>query len=136
MYIYSKPEDSENLHRQLLETEEKFCQTLEIPYRVVRIAAGDLGAPAYKKYDIEYWSPVDKSYRELMSCSNVTDYQARRLNIRFKTGEGTQFVHTLNATLAATSRLLIAIMENFQTKDGKVLVPKALRPHMNGQNQL
>jgi seryl-tRNA synthetase len=136
MYIYSKPEDSENLHRQLLETEEKFCQTLEIPYRVVRIAAGDLGAPAYKKYDIEYWSPVDKSYRELMSCSNVTDYQARRLNIRFKTGEDTQFVHTLNATLAATSRLLIAIMENFQTKDGKVLVPKALRPHMNGQNQL
>lgn len=136
MYVYSKPEQSEELHRQLLEVEEKFCQALAIPYRVVRIAAGDLGAPAYKKYDIEYWSPVDKSYRELMSCSNVTDYQARRLNIRFKDGENTQFVHTLNATLAATSRLLIAILENFQGKDGKVAVPPALQKYMNGQSQI
>ncbi len=136
MYVYSKPEESENLHQQLLEVEEKFCQLLEIPYRVVRIAAGDLGAPAYKKYDVEYWSPVDKSYRELMSCSNVTDYQARRLNIRFKGGQGTQFVHTLNATLAATSRLLIAIIENFQDKDGKVTIPQALQKHLNGQTQI
>lgn len=136
MYAYSKPEDSEQLHQQLLEVEEKFCQQLNIPYRVVRIAAGDLGAPAYKKYDVEYWSPVDKSYRELMSCSNVTDYQARRLNIRFKDDGAAQFVHTLNATLAATSRLLIAITENFQNKDGKVAIPPALQKYMNDQTDL
>ena len=136
MYVYSKPDQSEDLHNQLLELEEKFCQALNLPYRVVRIAAGDLGAPAYKKYDVEYWSPADKSYRELMSCSNVTDYQARRLNIRFKEGENTQFVHTLNATLAATSRLLIAIIENFQDKEGKVNIPPVLQKYMNDQVHL
>ncbi len=135
MYVYAKPDDSEKIHQELLEIEEKFCQSLEIPYRVVRIAAGDLGAPAYKKYDIEYWSPADKAYRELMSCSNVTDYQARRLNIRYKTDEGkTEYVHTLNATLAATSRLMIAIIENFQTKDGKVEIPEVLQQYMGGQS--
>src|SRR5205823_1774753 len=103
------------------------------PYRVVRIAAGDLGAPAYKKFDIEYWSPADDSYRELMSCSNVTDYQARRLNIRYKdkTGE-TAYVHTLNGTLAAMSRIPIAIIENFQDKNGDITLPKALQPFMDG----
>lgn len=137
MYVYAKPEDSEKIHEELLKIEEDFCQSLEIPYRVVRIAAGDLGAPAYKKYDVEYWSPADKAYRELMSCSNVTDYQARRLNIRYKNDQGkTEFVHTLNATLAATSRLMVAIIENFQDKDGKVEIPKALQPYMHGQAQL
>lgn len=137
LYVLSKPEDSDKIHRELLELEEKFCQTLEIPYRVVRIAAGDLGAPAYKKFDVEYWSPSDKKYRELMSCSNVTDYQARRLNIRCKNAEGkNEFVHTLNATLAATSRLMIAIIENFQDKDGKVAIPKALQPYMHGQTSI
>lgn len=137
MYVYAKPDESEKIHQQLLAIEEEFCQKLGIPYRVVRIAAGDLGAPAYKKYDIEYWSPADKAYRELMSCSNVTDYQARRLNIRYKNDEGkTELVHTLNATLAATSRLLIAIIENCQGDDGKVTIPEPLQKYMNGQTQI
>jgi seryl-tRNA synthetase len=96
-----------------------------------------LGAPAYKKYDVEYWTPVDKTYRELMSCSNVTDYQARNLNIRYRKDDGaTEFVHTLNATAVVTSRMIIAIIENFQTADGKVEIPEALRPFMNNQSNL
>lgn len=136
LYVYCKPDESEAWHQKMVALEEEFCQLLEIPYRVVRIAAGDLGAPAYKKFDIEYWSPVDKTYRELMSCSNVTDYQARRLNIRYKASGGTEFVHTLNGTLAAMSRIPIAIIENFQDKDGNVAVPKALQPYMRGQTHL
>lgn len=137
LYVLCKPEQSEDLHQQLLELEENICQELEIPYRVVRIAAGDLGAPAYKKFDIEYWSPADKAYRELMSCSNVTDYQARRLNIRYKNAEGkNEPVHTLNATLAATSRLMIALIENHQTEEGKIAIPKALQSYMNGQTEI
>jgi len=108
-----------------------------IPYRLVRIAAGDLGQSAYKKFDIEYWSPADKNYHELMSCSNVTDYQARRLNIRYKNVEGqTEFVHTLNGTAAAYSRLCIAIIENFQTTEGTVNIPEALQPYMNGKTEI
>jgi seryl-tRNA synthetase len=134
LYVYCKPEDSEKIHQELLAIEEEICQKLNIPYRVVRIAAGDLGAPAYKKYDVEYWSPADKAYHELMSCSNVTDYQARRLNIRYKNEQGqTEYVHTLNATAAANSRMLVAIIENNQTEGGKVSVPTALRPYMEGQ---
>lgn len=137
LYVFCSPQDSEDWHQKMVAMEEELCQALEIPYRIVRIAAGDLGAPAYKKFDIEYWSPVDKIYRELMSCSNVTDYQARRLNIRYKDKEGkTQFAHTLNGTLAAVSRLLIAIIENFQDKDGKVEIPKVLQPYMGGQNNI
>jgi seryl-tRNA synthetase len=137
LYVYCRPEDSEEWHQKMVALEEEFCQKLEIPYRVVRIAAGDLGAPAYKKFDIEYWSPADKIYRELMSCSNVTDYQARRLNIRYKNDEGqSEFVHTLNGTLAAMSRIPIAIIENFQDKDGNVHVPPALQKYMNGQSHL
>jgi seryl-tRNA synthetase len=131
------PKDSEDWHQKMVELEEEFCQMLEIPYRIVRIAAGDLGAPAYKKFDIEYYSPVDKNYRELMSCSNVTDYQARRLNIKSKkSGGSTEFVHTLNGTLAAMSRIPIAIIENCQAKDGNVAIPKAVQKYMNGQTQL
>ena len=134
MYVFCKPDDSEHWHQELLAIEEELCQALEIPYRLVRIAAGDMGAPAYKKFDIEYYSPVDKSYRELMSCSNVTDYQARRLNIRYRTKEGkTDFVHTLNGTAAAMSRIPIALIENHQQADGKVQIPVALRPYMGGQ---
>lgn len=134
LYAFCDPAKSEELHQKMVALEEELCQTLEIPYRIVRIAAGDLGAPAYKKFDIEYWTPVDKTYRELMSCSNVTDYQARRLSIRYKNKAGeTKYVHTLNGTLAAMSRIPIAIIENFQTKDGKVNVPKALQPYMGGQ---
>lgn len=137
LYVFCKPEDSEQWHQKLMELEEELCQKLEIPYRMVRIAAGDLGAPAYKKFDIEYWSPVDKTYRELTSCSNVTDYQARRLNIRYKKAGGeTEFVHTLNGTLAAMSRVPIALIENMQDKEGRVKVPAALQSYMHGQTSL
>ncbi len=137
LYVYCKPEESENWHQKMVALEEEFCQKLEIPYRVVRIAAGDLGAPAYKKFDMEYWSPVDKSYRELMSCSNVTDYQARRLNIRYKKTDGsTRFVHTLNGTLAAMSRIPIALIENRQDREGSVSIPAALQPFMSGKTAL
>lgn len=137
LYVFCRPDQSEDWHQKMVALEEEFCQRLELPYRVVRIAAGDLGAPAYKKFDIEYWSPVDKAYRELMSCSNVTDYQARRLNIRYKNSNGeTEFVHTLNGTLAAMSRIPIAIIENFQDQEGNVQIPKALQTYIQGQNSL
>lgn len=134
MYIYCDPGDSEKWHRKMLDVEAEICRELEIPYRVVRIAAGDLGAPAYKKYDLEYWSPVDAEYRELTSCSNCTDYQARRLGIRTRTADGkTQFVHTLNGTAAVTSRMPVAILENHQTPEGRVRVPKALQNYFGGE---
>lgn len=137
MYVFCKPEDSEEWHQKLVSIEEELCQMLEIPYQLVRIAAGDLGGPAYKKFDVEYWSPADKTYRELMSCSNVTDYQARRLNIRYRNSDGQiNFVHTLNGTAAAMSRIPIALIENHQQADGKVILPEALRPYMNGQTEL
>lgn len=137
LYVFCKPEESEQWHDKLMQLEEELCQQLEVPYQVVRIAAGDLGAPAYKKFDIEYWSPVDQSYRELMSCSNVTDYQARRLNIRYKDSSGkVQFVHTLNGTAAAYSRVCIALIENHQTAEGKVRIPAALQPFMGGRTEI
>lgn len=130
MYIFCKPEESEQMLASILAIEEKLCQALEIPYRLVRIAAGDLSAPAYKKYDIEYWSPTDKDYKELTSCSNCTDYQARRLNIRYRTEDGNlAFPHTLNGTAVTSSRTLIALLENHQTKDGEVAIPKALQEY-------
>jgi len=136
LYVFCKPEDSEQWHEKLIALEESFCQALEIPYRKVRIAARDLGAPAYKKFDIEYWSPVDKAYRELMSCSNVTDYQCRRLNIRYKGADGqTKFLHSLNGTLAAMSRIAIALIENHQAADGNVAVPSVLQPYMQSKTQ-
>lgn len=137
LYVFCELPDSEAWHQKMVALEEEFCQQLELPYRVVRIAAGDLGAPAYKKFDIEYWSPVDKAYRELMSCSNVTDYQARRLNIKYKNAKGqNEFVHTLNGTLAAMSRIPIALIENRQDGQGNVSVPASLQPYMSGQTNL
>ena len=134
MYVFCKPEESAEWHKKLVKIEEDICQALELPYRVVRIAAGDMGAPAYEKYDIEYWSPLEEMYRELMSCSNVTDYQARRLNIRYRDEGGkTQIVHTLNGTAAAFSRLPIALLENHQQSDGSVVLPKALQPYYGGK---
>lgn len=136
LYVFCKPEESEKWHQKLVQLEEELCQTLEIPYRLVRIAAGDLGQSAYKKFDVEYWSPVDNSYRELMSCSNVTDYQARRLNIRYKNDAGkTELVHTLNGTAAAFSRLSIALIENHQDGD-KLRIPEVLRPFMGGKSEI
>jgi seryl-tRNA synthetase len=133
LYVFCKPEESEAWHQKLVAIEEELCQALEIPYQLVRIAAGDLGAPAYKKFDIEYWSPTDRTYRELMSCSNITDYQARRLNIRYRTADGkTALVHTLNGTAVAMSRTPIALIENHQQADGTVRLPEAVRPYMGG----
>lgn len=137
LYVFCRPQESEQWHEKLVAFEEELCQALEIPYRLVRIAAGDLGMPAYKKFDIEYWCPADKAYRELMSCSNVTDYQARRLNIRYRSDEGkSEFVHTLNGTAAAFSRVAIALIENHQTAVGKVKIPSALQPFMAGKTEI
>ena len=134
MYVFCQPETSEEWHHKLIEVEEEICQDLEIPYRLVRIAAGDLGAPAYKKYDVEYWSPAEGTYRELMSCSNCTDYQARRLSIRTRDEDGKpRFLHTLNGTAAAFSRMPVAILENHQTADGEVRVPIALQPYYGAE---
>lgn len=133
LYVFCRAADSEKWHQKLMEIEEKICQALELPYRVVRIAAGDLGAPAYKKFDIEYWSPVEDQYRELTSCSNITDYQSRRMNIRTRADDGSlELVHTLNGTAVALSRVLIALFENHQDANGKVHIPEALQPYYGG----
>jgi len=130
MYVYCAPEDSDEWLQALIKTEEELCQALGIPYRITRTAAGDMGAPHYQKYDLEYWSPVDGEYRELTSASNCTDYQARRLNIRTRDADGkTQSVHTLNATAAAFSRVFIALLENHQNATGEVAIPEALRSY-------
>lgn len=136
MYAYTLPEQSAETHEKILAVEEEIYQELGIPYRVVNIASGDLGAPASKKYDIEYWSPVDGNYREITSCSNCTDYQARNLNIRVRRKNGElQVVHTLNGTAVSLARCLVAAIENFQ--DGEDLVlPKVLQPYMNNRERI
>ena len=136
MYAYTLPEQSAETHEKILAIEEEIYQELGIPYRVINIASGDLGAPASKKYDIEYWSPVDGSYREITSCSNCTDYQARNLNIRVRRENGElQVVHTLNGTAVSLARCLVAAIENFQ--DGEDLVlPKVLQSYMNNRERI
>jgi seryl-tRNA synthetase len=126
MYVYCLPGQSAELHERLLGYEEEIAQALGIPYRVMNIAVGDLGASAAKKYDIEAWFPAQERYREITSCSNTTDYQARRLNIRFRRDGGLEFVHTLNGT-GATARALLSVMENFQDEGGTVAVPEILQ---------
>ncbi len=126
MFVYCVPEQSGQVHEQLLAYEEEIAQELGLPYRVMNIAVGDLGAPAAKKYDIEAWFPVQQRYREITSCSNTTDYQARRLNIRFRRDGRLEYVHTLNGT-GATARALLSIMENFQDHAGTVTVPEVLQ---------
>ncbi|MCX6707152.1 MAG: serine--tRNA ligase, partial [Candidatus Woesearchaeota archaeon] len=112
---------------------EELFQKLGLAYRVVSICTGDIGTVAAKKYDLEAWMPVQNCYREAVSCSNCTDYQARRLDIRYgKEGGKKEFLHTLNSTAIATGRAIVAIMENFQDKDGNIEIPKALQPYMNG----
>ncbi len=128
MFVCCAPEESPAFHERLLGYEEEIIQSLGLPYRVMNISVGDLGAPAAKKYDIEGWFPAQERYRELTSCSNTTDYQARRLNIRFRHGGRLDYVHTLNGT-GATARTLLSIMENFQDEGGKVVVPKVLWPY-------
>jgi seryl-tRNA synthetase len=126
MFVFTRPEDSRDEHEHLLGIEEELVQELGIPYRVVSVAAGDLGASAAKKYDIEAWFPGQERFREITSTSNTTDYQARRLNIRYRRSDGgLEHVHTLNGT-AVTARALIAVMENFQDQDGSIAVPEPL----------
>jgi len=131
MFTFCEPKDSENLQKQFLDYEEKIFQALEIPYRVVDVCAGDLGIPAYRKFDLEAWIPSQKRYREVTSCSNCLDWQAMRLSIRYKEKptDQPQFVHTVNATAVAIGRTLIAILENNQQKDGSVLIPKVLQKY-------
>jgi seryl-tRNA synthetase len=127
MFVFTTADRSAAEHERLLAIERRVLETLEIPYRVVNIAAGDLGAPAAKKYDLEAWLPGQGRYRELTSCSNTTDYQARRLNIRVRDEAGRpQVVHTLNGTACAIARTLIALIENGQQADGSVRLPAAL----------
>lgn len=137
MYIFCTPEQSVQMHEKILSIEEEIWQNLGVPYHVVNIAAGDLGAPAAKKYDVEYWSPVDNQYRELTSCSNCTDFQARNLNIRVRRSDGSlQVLHTLNGTAVSLARSLVAIIENYQTDDGKLRVPEVLRPYLGNREEL
>lgn len=126
MFAFVTPEQSDAEHLRMVGHQERILQTLEIPYRVVDIALGDLGASAARKFDIEAWMPGQERYREVTSCSNCTDYQARRLKARMKGEKGTEVVHTLNGTAVAVGRTIIAILENHQREDGSVVVPQAL----------
>lgn len=131
-YVFARPEDSWKEHEKMLAVAEEFYQKLEIPYRVMLLSSGDMGKVSAKTYDIEAWMAGQNAYREIVSCSNCLDFQTRRLKIRFrdKTNEQTQYLHSLNSTLVATTRTLVAIMENFQTKDGHVSVPKPLQKYL------
>jgi seryl-tRNA synthetase len=134
-FIFSAPEESWKLHEELVENAEAIMKKIGLPYRVVNVCTGDIGTVAAKKYDIEVWMPAQKAYREIVSCSNCTDYQSRRLNIRYREKEGAPtkgFVHTLNSTAVATGRMIVAILENFQLDDGSVVVPEVLRKYMGG----
>ena len=132
MFSYIKPEDSETEHKKLLALQEQMLQKCELPYRVIDTAAGDLGSSAARKYDAEAWVPSQETYRELTSTSNCTTYQARRLNVRYRNEDGkTATAATLNGTLA-TTRWLVAILENHQQEDGSVRIPVALRPYLGG----
>jgi seryl-tRNA synthetase len=130
MFIFCKPEDSTRMHEELLVAEQAIIDGLEIPYRVIDVASGDLGGPAYRKFDIEAWMTMKNDYGEITSTSNCTDYQSRRLNIRYKKEDGTNdFVHTLNGTAVVLSRFPLALVENMQQEDGSVLIPKALQKY-------
>ncbi|MDI6690385.1 MAG: serine--tRNA ligase [Candidatus Bathyarchaeota archaeon] len=134
-FVFCKPEDSWKIHEELVKNAEDLVQKLGLPYRVVNCCTGDIGTVAAKKYDIEAWMPAQNAYREIISCSNCTDYQARRLNIRYREKEGEPpkgFVHTLNSTAIATGRTIVAILENYQQEDGSVVVPEVLRKYMGG----
>lgn len=137
-FVFSRPEDSWKEHEKMLSIAEEFYQTLEIPYRVMLLSTGDMGKVSAKTYDIEAWMAGQNAYREIVSCSNCLDYQARRLKIRFrdKTNEDTQYLHTLNSTLIATTRILVSIMENFQTKDGHIKIPQILQSYMGNQKEI
>jgi seryl-tRNA synthetase len=136
MFAFTTPEQSEAMHQEMLSIEEEIFQGLGLPYRVVDICTGDLGGAAYRKYDLEAWMPGRNAYGEVTSTSNTTDYQARRLAIRYRNNGGrTQLVHTLNGTAIAVSRTLIPILENYQQPDGSIRLPEALVPYL-GKKEL
>ncbi len=137
MYVFCLPEQSKEIHEKILAIEEDIWQTLGIPYHVINIAAGDLGAPAAKKYDVEYWSPVNQKYQEITSCSNCTDFQARSVNARVRRKDGTvEYVHTLNGTAISLARTMVAVLENYAVEGGKFKVPEALRPYLNNKEEI
>ncbi|KKS37481.1 MAG: serine--tRNA ligase [Candidatus Sungbacteria bacterium RIFCSPLOWO2_12_FULL_41_11] len=137
MFVYCRPEDSPKIHEDLLGYEEKLWQGLGIPYRVVEMCAGDLGAQAARKFDLEAWMPGRKDWGEVTSTSNTTDYQARRLGIKYRDADGKiKFVHTLNGTAIAVSRAIIAILENYQQEDGSVEIPEVLQKYMGGMKDI
>jgi seryl-tRNA synthetase len=128
MFSFCKPEEAKEEHKRILQWEKEFLNAMEIPYRVIDVASGDLGSSANRKFDIEAWIPTQGTYREVTSTSNCTEFQARRLNIRYKDSDGTKAIATLNGTLVAIPRMIVAILENHQNADGSVNVPKALQP--------
>jgi seryl-tRNA synthetase len=130
MFTFCKPEDAKAEHQRLLQWEKDFLTAMEIPFRVIDVASGDLGSSATRKFDIEAWIPTQGAYREVTSTSNCTEFQARRLNIRYKDSEGTKAIATLNGTLVAVPRMIVAILENHQNADGTVNVPAALQPFL------
>lgn len=137
-FIFSRPEDSWNEHERILKLTEEFYEKLDIPFRVVLLCSADTGNISSKTYDIEAWMPAQNAFREIVSCSNCIDYQARRLKVRFrdKTNEETKFVHTLNSTLVATERTMVAILENNQTENGTIIIPDLLRPFMKDKKEI
>ena len=132
-FVFARPEESDAEHQRMLTVAEEFYQSLEIPYRVMLLSSADMGKVSAKTWDIEAWMAGQDAYREIVSCSNCWEYQARRLKIRFRdrTNEDTQYLHTLNGTLVATTRVMVSIMENFQTKDGHIEIPMVLRRYAN-----
>jgi len=135
--VFSKPEQSWKIHEELIANAEAIYQSLGLHYRVVNICTGDIGTVAAKKYDLEAWMPPQQRFREMVSCSNVTDYQARRLMIRYKEKQSSEpaLVHTLNST-AVTTRALVAVVENYQQRDGSIAIPKPLVPYMGGRERI
>lgn len=137
MYCFCLPEQSKEIHEKILGIEEEIWQALEIPYHIINIAAGDLGAPAAKKYDLEYWSPVNQKYQELTSCSNCTDFQSRSVNIRVRRNDGSlEYVHTLNGTAISLARAMVAILENYATEKGTLKVPEVLKPYLGNRAEI
>ena len=135
MFSYCSPDEAPTEHRRLLAWEKEFLNAIEVPYRVIDVAAGDLGSSAVRKFDCEAWIPTQNAYREVTSTSNCTEFQARRLNIRMRDSEGTKPLATLNGTLCAVPRIIVAILENHQQPDGSVNIPLALRPYLGGREK-
>ena len=139
LFVFCKPEDSEAMHQELLDLEKDICNALGLCYRVIDIPTGDLGGPAYRKYDLEAWMTMkdeDGGFGEITSTSNCTDYQARRLNIKYKEAENQEYVHTLNGTAVVLSRFPLSIMEQFQLSDGSIAIPEVLVPYMGGRKKI